>query len=121
MSERRIKRSPIKDVASMVRSLHYVSHAVLFNHVPGIVTTQDADWRLERWAKAWYQWVSALFLQGYFKTAGAAGCLPKTQAEVKVLLDAYTLEKGLLEVEYELEHRPDWVRIPLHGILEQLQ
>jgi maltose alpha-D-glucosyltransferase/alpha-amylase len=121
MSERRIKRSPIKDVASMVRSLHYVSHAVLFNHVPGIVTTQDADWRLERWAKTWYQWVSALFLQGYFKTAGAAGCLPKTQAEVKVLLDAYTLEKGLLEVEYELENRPDWVRIPLHGILEQLQ
>ena len=121
MSERRIKRSPIKDVASMVRSLHYVSHAVLFNHVPGIVTTQDADWRLERWAKTWYRWVSALFLQGYFKTAGAAGCLPKTQAEVKVLLDAYTLEKGLLEVEYELENRPDWVRIPLHGILEQLQ
>jgi maltose alpha-D-glucosyltransferase / alpha-amylase len=121
MSERRIKRSPIKDVACMVRSLHYVSHAVLFNHVPGIVTTQDADWRLERWAKAWYQWVGALFLRGYFDTAGAAGCLPKTQAEVKALLDAYTLEKGLIEVEYELEHRPDWVRIPLHGILEQLQ
>jgi maltose alpha-D-glucosyltransferase/alpha-amylase len=121
MSERRIKRSPIKDVASMVRSLHYISHAVLFNHVPGIVTTQDVDWRLERWAKAWYQWVSALFLRGYFETAGAANCLPQTQAEIKALLDAYTLEKGLIEIEYELENRPDWVRIPLHGILEQLQ
>jgi maltose alpha-D-glucosyltransferase/alpha-amylase len=120
MSERRIKRSPMKDVASMVRSLHYVSHAVLFNHVPGIVTTQD-DWRLERWAKAWYQWVSALFLRGYFETARAADCLPQTQPEIKVLLDAFTLEKGLMEVEYELRHRPDWVRIPLHGILEQLQ
>jgi len=121
MSERRIKRSPIKDVASMVRSLHYVSHAVLFNHVPGIVTTQDADWRLERWAKAWYQWVSALFLRGYFETAGAAGWLPQTQLEVKALLDAYTLEKGLMEIEYELANRPDWIRIPLHGILELLQ
>jgi maltose alpha-D-glucosyltransferase / alpha-amylase len=121
MSERRIKRSPIKDVASMVRSLHYVSHAVLFNHVPGIVTTQDADWRLERWAKSWYLWVSALFLRGYFETAGAAGCLPRTQPEIKALLDAYTLEKGLMEIEYELQYRPDWVRIPLHGILEQLQ
>ncbi|MGZ4843662.1 MAG: maltose alpha-D-glucosyltransferase [Candidatus Angelobacter sp.] len=121
MSERRIKRSPIKDVASMVRSLHYVSHAVLFNHVPGIITTQGVDWRLERWAKAWYQWVSALFLRGYFETAGPANCLPRTQAEIKALLDAYTLEKGLIEIEYELEHRPDWVRIPLHGILEQLQ
>ena len=121
MSERRIKRSPIKDVASMVRSFHYVSHAVLFNHVPGIVTNPDADSRLERWAKTWYQWVSALFLRGYFETAGPAHCLPRTQAETKALLDAYTLEKGLLEVEYELERRPDWVRIPLHGILEQLQ
>ncbi|HET9165033.1 MAG TPA: maltose alpha-D-glucosyltransferase [Candidatus Angelobacter sp.] len=120
MSERRIKRSPIKDVASMVRSLHYVSHAVLFNHVPGIVSTQD-DWRLEKWAKAWYQWVSALFLRGYFEASGAADCLPQTQPEIKALLDAYTLEKGLVEVEYELEHRPDWVRIPLHGILEHLQ
>jgi len=121
MSERRIKRSPIKDVAGMVRSLHYVSHAVLFNHVPGIITTPDVDWRLERWAKAWYQWVSALFLRGYFETAGSASFLPQTLAEIKALLDAYTLEKGLIEVEYELEHRPDWVRIPLHGILEQLQ
>jgi maltose alpha-D-glucosyltransferase / alpha-amylase len=121
MSERRIKRSPIKDVASMVRSLHYVSHAVLFNHVPGIVTNPEADWRLERWAKAWYQWVSALFLRGYFESAAAANCLPKTQPEIKALLDAYTLEKGLMEVEYELEHRPDWVRIPLNGILEQLR
>ena len=108
MSERRIKRSPIKDVASMVRSFHYVSHAVLFNHVPGIVTTQDIDWRLERWAKAWYQWVSALFLRGYFEAAAAGNCLPKTQEEIKAVLDAYTLEKGLVEVEYELENRPDW-------------
>jgi maltose alpha-D-glucosyltransferase / alpha-amylase len=121
MSERRIKRSPIKDVASMIRSFHYVSHAVLFNHVPGIVTNTDAAPRLERWAKAWYQWVSALFLRGYIETAGPAHCLPKTQIETKALLDAYTLEKGLLEVEFELERRPDWVRIPLHGILEQLQ
>ena len=121
MSERRIKRSPFKDVASMVRSLHYVSHAVLFNHMPGIVSTTEVDWRLERWAKAWYQWVSALFLRGYMETAGAANCLPKTPAEIKALLDAYTLEKGLIEVEYELEHRPDWIRIPLHGLLEQLQ
>jgi maltose alpha-D-glucosyltransferase/alpha-amylase len=121
MSERRIKRSPIKDVASMVRSLHYISHAVLFNHVPGIVATQDADWRLGRWAVAWYQWVSALFLRGYFETAGAAHWLPQTQSEVKALLDAYTLEKGLMEIEYELANRPDWIRIPLHGVLEQLQ
>jgi maltose alpha-D-glucosyltransferase/alpha-amylase len=121
MSERRIKRSPIKDVASMVRSLHYVAHAVLFNHVPGIVTTPDVGWRLERWAQAWYEWVSALFLRGYLERAAESNCLPKTQPEIKALFDAYTIEKGLIEVEYELQNRPDWVRIPLHGILEQLQ
>ena len=105
----------------MVRSFHYVAHAVLFNHVPGIVTTPDVGWRLERWAKAWYEWVSALFLRGYLQTAAEGNCLPKTQPEIKALFDAYAIEKGLIEVEYELQNRPDWVRIPLHGILEQLQ
>jgi len=42
-------------------------------------------------------------------------------SHVKALLDAYTLEKGLMEIEYELANRPDWIRIPLHGVLEQLQ
>jgi maltose alpha-D-glucosyltransferase / alpha-amylase len=121
IGERRIKRSPLRDVASMIRSFHYVSHAVLFDQVPGIVLSRDAYPQLERWAASWYLWVSALFLKGYIERAGNAGFLPRSQEEREVLLEAYTLEKALMEIEYELNHRPDWVRIPVHGILEQLR
>ncbi|ABF40487.1 trehalose synthase [Candidatus Koribacter versatilis Ellin345] len=120
IGERRIKRSPLRDIASMVRSFHYVSHAVLFDQVPGIVLSRDAYPQLERWATAWYQWVSALFLKGYLERAGTAAFLPRSQEERAVLLESYTLEKALIEIEYELTHRPNWVRIPVHGILEQL-
>jgi maltose alpha-D-glucosyltransferase / alpha-amylase len=121
MSERRIKRSAFRDVACMIRSFHYVSHAVLFNHVPGIVSGRESHPQLERWAKAWYQWVSTLFLRGYLHAAGNASFIPATKQEIAALLQAYTLEKALIEVEYELENRPDWVRIPLNGILDELQ
>ncbi len=121
MSERRIKRSAFRDVACMIRSFHYVSHAVLFNHVPGIVSGSESHPQLERWAKSWYQWVSALFLRGYLRAAGTAGFIPATPQEIAALLQAYTLEKALIEVDYELENRPDWIRIPLNGILDELQ
>jgi maltose alpha-D-glucosyltransferase/alpha-amylase len=121
MSERRIKRSAFRDVACMIRSFHYVSHAVLFNHVPGIVTGREGHPQLERWAKAWYQWVSTLFLRGYLKAAGKASFIPATHQEIAALFQAYTLEKALIEVDYELENRPDWIRIPLNGILDELR
>ncbi len=121
LSERRIKRSAFRDVACMIRSFHYIAHAVLFNHVPGIVSGSESHPQLERWAKAWYQWVSTLFLRGYLDAAGKAGFIPPTRQEIAALLQAYTIEKALIEVEYELENRPDWIRIPLNGILEELQ
>ena len=121
MSERRIKRSSFRDVACMIRSFHYISHAVLFNHVPGIISGRETHPQLERWAKAWYQWVGALFLRGYLKTAKDASFIPATHAELAALLQCYTLEKALVEVLYELENRPDWIRIPLNGILDELQ
>jgi maltose alpha-D-glucosyltransferase/alpha-amylase len=121
IGERRIKRSPLRDVASMIRSFHYVSHAVLFDQVPGIVLSRDAFPQLERWSASWYMWVSAIFLKGYLQRAGSADFLPRSQEERAVLLEAYSLEKALIEIEFELTHRPDWVRIPVYGILEQLR
>ena len=120
LSERRIKRSALRDVATMLRSFHYVSHAALFGHVPGIVPSGEADARLERWARAWYRWVSAIFLKEYLKPTAAAPYLPEQADEIRILLAAYMIDRGLIEVEFELEHRPEWIRIPVHGILEQL-
>ena len=64
LSERRIKRSALRDVASMIRSLHYAAHAISFGYVPGVVKGREQMPRIERWAEHWHEWVSALFLQG---------------------------------------------------------
>jgi maltose alpha-D-glucosyltransferase/alpha-amylase len=120
LSERRIKRSALRDVATMLRSFHYVSHAALFGDVPGIVPSREAYPQLERWAKTWYQWVSNIFLESYLKVASGGQFLPKDYEETRTLLGAYMIERALSEIEYELEHRPEWARIPVHGILEQL-
>ena len=63
LSERRIKRSALRDVATMLRLFHYVSHAALFGDVPGIVPSREAHPQLERWARVWYHWVSAVYLK----------------------------------------------------------
>jgi maltose alpha-D-glucosyltransferase / alpha-amylase len=120
LSERRIKRSALRDVATIMRSFHYVAHAALFGDVPGIVPAREADPQLERWARTWYQWVSQVFLKEYLQIAGAAPFLPQQADELKILLGAYMLERALTEIEYELEQRPQWIRIPVHGILGQL-
>ena len=121
LSERRIKRSALRDVATMLRSFHYISHAALFGDVPGIVPSREAHPQLEWWAKGWYQWVSAIFIKEYLQTAAAAPFLPQQGDELNILLSAYMIERALLEIEYELEQRPAWIRIPVDGILEQLR
>ncbi|HYE25223.1 MAG TPA: maltose alpha-D-glucosyltransferase [Clostridia bacterium] len=121
MSERRIKRTALRDIASMLRSFHYMSHAVLYGQVPGIDATRKDHPLLEKWAQAWYQWASAIFLSAYMQTNKGAEFLPQTMDEVRTLLSACLIEKAMVEISYELENRPDWVRIPVHGVLEQLQ
>jgi maltose alpha-D-glucosyltransferase/alpha-amylase len=118
LSERRIKRSPLRDVAGMLRSYHYASQAVLLGQVSGVVPRPEILPALRSWADFWYRSVCAEFLKGYLETAGrAATFLPRSRQELKVLLDALVLEKATYELGYELNHRPDWVRIPLLGML----
>ena len=119
-SERRIKRSALRDIACMLRSLHYVSHAALFGDVPGIIPSREGHPAIEKWARTWYRWMSCTFLKEYLGSASGADFLPVRAAEVRILLGSYLLERALIEIEHELQYRPQWVRIPLHGILEHL-
>lgn len=110
-AERRAKSSPVRDVAGMLRSYHYAAYAGLF--------ARPADFaRLEPRARAWQQQVSAAFLGEYRATAGRASFLPSEPEEFTALLDAFILGKAFFELTYELNNRPDWVRIPLQGVLE---
>ena len=66
-------------------------------------------------------WSTASFLRGYLGTVGDAPLLPHDQSDLRPLLDVYILDKALYEVGYELRYRPDWVKIPLSGIMKLLR
>ena len=76
--------------------------------------------RLEQWARAWSSWVSAAFLAGYLERAQGSRLVPKTDDELGLLLEFFLLEKCVYEIGYELNNRPDWLEIPMRGLLELL-
>ncbi|MGH9664034.1 MAG: putative maltokinase, partial [Bryobacteraceae bacterium] len=114
LAERRAKHSPLKDVAGMLRSFGYAAQAALFNYTGRRPDTME---RLEPWARLWEQTTAAEFLRQYRITAAGAAFLPGNPVDFQALLEAYTLDKALYELQYELNNRPAWVRIPLSGIL----
>jgi len=118
MSERRIKRSPLRDVAGMIRSFHYAAHAVLHQH--GQLRSEDVQ-ALSEWGQAWYCHVSGVFLHAYLGTVANASFVPKERQDLEIMLDAFLLEKAVYELGYELDNRPDWVEIPLRGIRELVE
>jgi len=120
ITERRIKRSPLRDVAGMLRSFHYAVYAALFDQeAHGIVKPDDLPY-LEFCANLWHGWVSRVYLQAYLDASSGAEFLPRTKEELELLLDVYLLEKVVYELGYELNNRPEWLRIPLRGILQLL-
>jgi maltose alpha-D-glucosyltransferase/alpha-amylase len=117
MAERRVKQSPLKDVAGMVRSFGYAAYAGLF----GATASRRFEFeRMEPWARIWETWITGAFLRGYFAAAGNSLFIPALPSQRDALLKLFVLDKALYELNYELNNRPDWVRIPLYGILEGL-
>ena len=119
ITERRLKRCPLRDVAGMLRSFHYAANALLSGQANFLVRPEDLP-ALEKWARFWQTWVSAIFLNSYLETTKQASFLPRDQRELQVLLDIYLLEKAVYEIGYELNCRPDWVRVPIQGVLQLL-
>jgi maltose alpha-D-glucosyltransferase/alpha-amylase len=116
ISERRLKRSTLRDVAGMLRSLDYAVTSKL--RASGL-RAEEAT-LLKPWARFWNLWVSVAFFQGYFEATQRAVFLPASREELGLLLDALLLEKSVYELGYELNNRPDWVGVPIEGILELL-
>jgi maltose alpha-D-glucosyltransferase/alpha-amylase len=117
ISERRLKQSPLKDVAGMLRSYHYAASYEFFQLKATGLATSDNIEMLERAARFWCLWSSSAFLKGYLSVEGTAAFLPPQGEQAEVLLDAYLIEKAVYELAYELNNRPDWVEVPLRGIL----
>jgi maltose alpha-D-glucosyltransferase/alpha-amylase len=120
ITERKIKRSPLRDVAGMLRSFQYAAYSSLFSRTSGMSLTQEEIAILQRWADFWCFWASNAYLARYYEIAQGAIFLPPSQEDVAVLLEHYLLEKVIYEVGYEMNNRPTWLSIPLNGILSQI-
>jgi trehalose synthase-fused probable maltokinase len=102
VTERRRKRSPLRDVAGMLRSFAYAAIAAeLLHDTPA--------------PEGWEEEARVQFLEGYLETADPT-LLPSGATAIERLLTVFELEKAVYELRYELDNRPDWVRIPVAGI-----
>ncbi|MFP4634463.1 MAG: putative maltokinase, partial [Nitriliruptoraceae bacterium] len=122
LGERRLKRSPLRDVAGMVRSLQYATAATLHDQVGrGLVTPDHPNHeRLTGWLDWWFDWTASTLLRGYLDATEGQSFIPEEAGHVRSLLDAFLLEKAVYELGYEMNNRPDWVDIPLSGIAQVL-
>jgi maltokinase len=102
VAERRRKRSPLRDIAGMVRSFAYAASAASL--VRGVEVPDG-----------WEEQARQQFLDGYFATVDQS-LLPPGPAAIERLLAVFELEKAVYELRYELDNRPDWVSIPVAGI-----
>lgn len=107
LPERRLKRSPLRDVAGMLRSFSYATAGSKL--LRGVEAPAD-----------WEQRARERFLAGYYNAVDSS-LLPPGQQAIEQLLAVFELEKAVYELRYELNNRPDWVAIPVAGILRLLE
>jgi maltose alpha-D-glucosyltransferase/alpha-amylase len=117
LPERRRKRSPLRDVASMLRSFEVVAHDALLDQ--SIVREGDRAIVIG-WMRAWQAWSCAAFLGGYLEVAGRAPFVPAEPAQLGILLDTFVLAKAFRELEGGLRARSMLARIALEGVADAL-
>jgi maltose alpha-D-glucosyltransferase/alpha-amylase len=121
VGERRLKRSPLRDVAGMIRSFDYAAWTALRNHwelLPpdGAATVRDRELR---GARIWGAWLGREYVRAYtVRLRELRGDLiPAKLEDAELVLRSWVLEKALYEITYELNSRPDWVDIPLRAVM----
>lgn len=115
---RKIKHSPLKDVAGMIRSYHYAVSAKLYNHPKTADLNENV---LQRAADRWYKLIRDTYLEEYLSYFEPPNTLYKNNTEINYLLQFHLLEKSVYELGYEINYRPTWVKIPLRGIVEVIR
>ena len=109
LAYRRRRHPPAKDVAGMVRSLHYAPYAHALREADGAEGAMAA-------ARTWYRLAARLFLTAYRETAGGASFVPRDPRERDALLAFFLADKALYELAYERASRPAWLAIPRAGV-----
>jgi maltose alpha-D-glucosyltransferase / alpha-amylase len=117
LASRRRKSSPLRDVAGMIRSFEYAATTA----VRRLADSRPAALaRMAEAADAWRQRAVDGLRAAYRKEMRGCHAFPASKLQAKALIDFFTLEKAVYEVNYELANRPDWVGIPLNGVLRIL-
>jgi maltose alpha-D-glucosyltransferase/alpha-amylase len=111
LGERNLKRSPLVDVAGMIRSFHYAAHVAL-----GKQRAEDVA-MLEPFAKEWATQICECFLKAYLEVTRGASFIPEDQSDLDLLLEAFILDKAIYEVGYELTYRPEMANVPISAVL----
>jgi maltose alpha-D-glucosyltransferase/alpha-amylase len=121
MGERRILRSPLTDLAGLVRSLDYAGRNAVDTAVArGLVGEGDIA-QLDAARDEWTSAMSATMIDRYLRTIEPAQLVPTDRDDAQLLLDVYILQKGLYEIRYELANRPHWVQWPLDAVAEMIR
>jgi len=120
LSERRRKRTAMRDLATMLRSFHRAAFGALADQVrAGALGERDFS-SMEQWALLWQTWTSRAFLKEYLAVADGAPFVPQSRNELQVMLEALILERALYELGRELGREsatpPQWAGIALHSI-----
>ena len=115
LASRRAKHSPLRDVAGMLRSFSYAGASAIERVT--LAKQAEARKRLMHLACVWEEAVVAAFLDTYLATSEGSPALPREKEAMQQLLELFVLEKALYELRYELNNRPDWVAVPLIGLL----
>ncbi|MFW6054654.1 MAG: maltose alpha-D-glucosyltransferase [Thermodesulfobacteriota bacterium] len=113
LSERRLKRSCLKDAAGMVRSFHYAAYFALYQS--SSIRSEDIGY-IKDWLEPWYRVVAGVFLESYLEKIQGSGLIPEDKSEQEMLLNVYLLEKAVYELGYELNNRPEWIGVAMRGI-----
>src|SRR6185437_10411324 len=117
VSERRIKRCPIRDVTSMLVSLGYSAQAALRRVTTAEGESSGGRHTMRIWARFWYSHVTAAFLRGYWQVAKSARFMPRSEADQETLLTTYLMERALLDVRPDIEDKPELAGMPFRVIL----
>ena len=112
IEDRRRKAPAARDVAGLIRSIDYSATGALER---ALKSAPDDEGKIARALEGWRVSAVAAFLAGYRRSLTDLRLWPQSPRAADRLLDFFLLEKAFYEIEYELAHRPDWLRVPLAG------
>jgi maltose alpha-D-glucosyltransferase/alpha-amylase len=119
--ERRIRKSPLRDVAGILRSIHFASHVAVAAESQKRTLTVEQQEGLKAWSRFWRDSIGALFFGAYRRAVEATPLLPKTESGTRALLSSLVLENAFIELNVALNHGNGDEMLALEGIIEILE